>query len=114
MGADPGRGTGALQILVVFDLVKFLGGLLETYRARMCTLLVGLPATVWVVSVTERIRWADVTVKSTGVRAECECRGCVHGHGIRLVRLVDPPVFGRSVRLVWDKQRWGCVVCGTG
>jgi hypothetical protein len=113
VGADPGRGTGALQVLVVFDLVKFLGALLETYRARMCALLVGLPATVWVVGVTEWIRWLEVTVKSTGDRPGCECRGCVHGHGIRLVPLVDPPVFGRSVRLVWDKQRWRCVDCGT-
>jgi len=36
----------------------------------------------------------------------------VHGHGVREVELVDLPVFGRPVRLVWRKQRWHCPACG--
>jgi transposase-like protein len=78
---------------------------------RMCALLVGLPA-VEVVGVAEWL-WLEVTVATDGPRPGCGCGGRVHRHGVREVRLVDLPVFGRSARLVWRKQRWRCSACGS-
>jgi transposase len=82
----------------------------ETDSRRMCELLVGLPA-VRVVGVVELL-WVEVTIETPGRRPEC-CGRPVHGHGQRTVRLVDLPVFGRSSRLVWRKQRWRCPTCGS-
>ena len=44
------------------------------------------------------------------------CGGGVWSKGWRDVRLVDQPVFGRPVCLVWRKRRWRCpdVGCGVG
>ncbi len=76
----------------------------------MCELLVGLPA-VRVVGVVELL-WVEVTIETPGRRPDC-CGRLAHGHGQRTVRLVDLPVFGRSSRLVWCKQRWRCPTCGS-
>jgi transposase len=74
----------------------------------MCALLVGLPDVV-VVGVGEWPRWLRIQVISRPQRPSCcGCGGVAHGHGRREVELVDLPVFGRPVRLVWDKQRWRC------
>jgi transposase len=74
----------------------------------MCALLVGLPD-VMVVGVGEWPRWLRIDVVTRPQRRSCGgCGGVAHGHGRREVELVDLPVFGRPVRLVWDKQRWRC------
>jgi transposase len=78
---------------------------------RMCALLVGLPDVV-VVAVGEWPGWLRVVIETPGDRPGCRCGGVVHRHGVREVVLVDLPVFGRPVRLVWRKQRWRCTVCG--
>jgi hypothetical protein len=77
----------------------------------MCALLVGLPD-VAVVGVGEWPSWLRVVIATPGGRPRCSCGGTVHRHGVREVMLVDLPVFGRPVRLVWRKQRRRCVGCG--
>jgi transposase len=73
----------------------------------MCALLVGLPDVV-VVGVGDWPSWLRVVVTIDAERPTCGCGGAVHRHGVRVVVLVDLPVFGRPARLVWRKQRWRC------
>ena len=108
----PGRGTGALRIWVCLTHPESGEPLLETNPTRVCALLVGLPASVRVIGVAPWVRWIEVFVETVGERPSCGCGGRVHRHGHRQVRLVDLPVFGRPVRLVWSKQRWRCTGCG--
>lgn len=75
----------------------------------MCALLVGLPD-VAVVGVGEWPQWLRIVITIGVERPSC-CGGPVHRHGVREVTLVDLPVFGRSARLVWRKQRWRCPTC---
>ena len=84
---------------------------METDPTRMCALLVGLPD-VRVVGVGEWPRFLRVVITTCVARPTCVCGSVVHGHGVREVELVDLPVFGRAVRLVWRKQRWRCPACG--
>lgn len=76
----------------------------------MCALLVGLPD-VDVIGVGEWPKWLRVVIELPTDRPQCVCGGIVHRHGVREVELVDLPVFGRPVRLVWRKQRWRCTSC---
>jgi len=81
---------------------------LETDPTRMCELLVGLPD-VNVNGVGDWPGWLRIAITTRGSRPVCGgCAGAVHGHGRNDVVLVDLPVFGRSARLVWSKQRWKC------
>jgi transposase len=75
----------------------------------MCALLVGLPD-VTVVGVGEWPQWLRIVIV-TGLGASLCCGVAAHRHGVRDVELVDLPVFGRSARLVWRKQRWRCPAC---
>ena len=66
-------------------------------------------------------RWiqAESLVVHVRTRHRPVCWGCgklVWSKGAAAVRLVDLPVFGRPVRLVWHKHRWRCpaVGCATG
>ena len=76
----------------------------------MCALLVGLPD-ARVIGVGEWPLWLRVVVTIDAERPSC-CDRPAHRHGVREVVLVDLPVFGRSTRLVWHKQRWRCPSCG--
>ena len=50
-----------------------------------------------------------VTVKSGVEPMGCPTCGVVaHGHGRRVVRLVDAPAFGKPTMLVWRNRRWVC------
>jgi transposase len=84
---------------------------LETDATRMCAVLVGLPD-VSVIGVGEWPGWVRVVIEVPKERPACGCAGIVHRHGVRVVELVDLPVFGRPARLVWRKQRWRCTNCG--
>ena len=75
----------------------------------MCALLVGLPD-VTVVGVGEWPKWLRVEVATNLERPSC-CGRAAWRHGCREVVLVDLPVFGRPVRLVWRKGRWRCPIC---
>ena len=78
---------------------------------RMCALLVGLP-NVNVVGVGEWPSWLLIVIDTAGVGRPLCCGTPVHRHGVRVVDLVDLPVFGRPTRLRWCKQRWRCRSCG--
>jgi transposase len=82
---------------------------LETEPTRMCALLVGLPD-VTVLGVGDWPSWLRVVIMTVLAPPSC-CGVAVHRHGVREVELVDLPVFGRSARLVWRKQRWRCPTC---
>lgn len=75
----------------------------------MCALLVGLPD-VAVLGVGEWPEWLRIAIVTTHERPSC-CGRLAWRHGVREVVLVDLPVFGRAVRLVWRKQRWRCGSC---
>src|SRR5262245_62001792 len=75
----------------------------------MCALLVGLPD-VTVAGVGEWPGWLRIVIETELVTPSC-CGVNAHRHGVRDVELVDLPVFGRPVRLVWRKQRWRCPTC---
>jgi len=75
----------------------------------MCALLVGLPY-VSVLGVGEWPHWLRIVIMTELAAPNC-CGVFAHRHGIREVELVDLPVFGRSARLVWRKQRWRCPTC---
>lgn len=90
---------------------------METDPTLMCELLVGLPE----VKVRAVSREPDVPlevhIETVGV--DVGCAGCgtrAWSKGRREVRLVDLPVFGRPVVLVWNKRRWHCpdVDCEVG
>ena len=82
---------------------------METEPTRMCALLVGLPD-VTVLGVGDWPSWLRVVIMTVLAPPSC-CGVAVHRHGVREVELVDLPVFGRSARLVWRKQRWRCPTC---
>ena len=85
---------------------------METEPTRMCALLVGLPAVI-VVGVGEWPQWLRIliTTRAALLGSPACCGVVAHRHGVREVELVDLPVFGRPVRLVWRKQRWRCPSC---
>ena len=74
-----------------------------------CDLLVGLDG-LHVVGVERDDGGAlTVTVESATELMGCPACGVVaHGHGRRVVHLVDAPVFGKPTTLVWRKRRWMC------
>ena len=89
---------------------------MEQDPTRICELLVGL-GDVNVVGVDDEATEPLVVHIQTRSRPVCSgCGGLVRSKGIRPVRLVDLPVFGRPVRLVWHKHRWFCPAtdCATG
>ena len=83
---------------------------METDPTRMCALLVGLPD-VTVIGVGDWPGWLRIVIASERAAASRCCGLVAHRHGVREVELVDLPVFGRSARLVWRKQRWRCPTC---
>ena len=88
---------------------------MEDDPIRMCELLVGL-GEVEVLGVDDD---ADeplgVHVRCRALRPPCGlCGGLLWSLGERAVVLVDLPVFGRPVRLVWHKRRWRCPQRGCG
>ena len=89
---------------------------MEQDPTRICELLVGL-GDVDVVGVDDEATEPLVVHIQTRSRPVCGgCGGLVWSKDISLVRLVDLPVFGRPVRLVWHKHRWFCPAtdCVTG
>ena len=83
---------------------------MEQDPTRICELLVGL-GDVNVVGVDDEATEPLVVHIQTRTRSRPVCSGCgglVRSKDIRPVRLVDLPVFGRPVRLVWHKHRWFC------
>jgi transposase len=78
----------------------------------MCAVLVGLPD-ITIEGVGEWPSFLRIQISSVAVAPVCGgCDRSMHGHGRRVVELVDLPVFGRPARLVWRKQRWRCPGCG--
>lgn len=76
----------------------------------MCELLVGLPA-VNVLAVEDQ-HGEPIRVHVESRRSRPTCRACGQGAWVKerpVAELVDLPVFGRPVRLVWRKHRWECV-----
>ncbi len=82
---------------------------MECDPRRMCELLVGL-GDVGVLGVEdEPAAPLGVHVRCRSARPSCAgCGGSLWSLGERRVVLVDLPVFGRAVRLVWHKRRWRC------
>lgn len=83
---------------------------METNPIRMCELLVGLPA-VNVLAVEDQ-HGEPIRVHVESRRSRPTCRACGQGAWVKerpVAELVDLPVFGRPVRLVWRKHRWECV-----
>ena len=81
---------------------------MHTDPTRMCELLVGLPD-VTVCGVGDWPAWLRIAIEARPQRPMCaRCGTGAHGHGRRVVVLVDLPVFGRASRLVWTKRRWRC------
>ena len=76
---------------------------------RMCELLVGL-GDVEVLGIDDESgEPLRVHVRCRSARPPCkECGGPLWSLGQRRVVLVDLPVFGRPVGLVWHKRRWRC------
>jgi hypothetical protein len=80
----------------------------EVDPTRMCELLVGLPD-VSVLGVDDAAGVVRVHIETRGGRPCCaSCGGPVIIKDRPVVELFDLPVFGRSARLVWHKQRWAC------
>ncbi len=78
---------------------------MEQDPTRICELLVGL-GDVDVVGVDDEATEPLVVHIQTRSRPVCGgCGGLVWSKGTSAVRLVDLPVFGRAVRLVWHKWR---------
>ena len=76
---------------------------------RALSLIVGLGSGVAVRDVRGR-RGGPLEVEIELARRPC-CAGCggpVWVHGTSKVKMADLPVFGRPVRLVWNKRRWRC------
>ena len=82
---------------------------MEVDPTRVCELLVGL-GDVEVLGVDDGAGAPlGVHVRRRAPRPVCErCGGVLWSDGEREVELVDLPVFGRPVRLVWHKRRWRC------
>ncbi len=76
---------------------------------RALLLIVGLGPGVSVLDVRAR-RGGPLEVEIELTRRPC-CAGCggpVWVHGASKVKMADLPVFGRPVKLVWNKRRWRC------
>ena len=76
---------------------------------RALSLIVGLGPGVAVLDVRGR-RGGPLEVEIELTRRPC-CAGCgepVWVHGTSKAKMADLPVFGRPVRLVWNKHRWRC------
>ena len=87
---------------------------MEENPTRVCELLVGL-GDVEVLGVDDALDAPLGVHIRTRRRPPCGgCGGVVWSKGTSRVRLVDLPVFGRPVRLVWHKQRWCCPAGGCG
>ena len=83
---------------------------MERNAIRMCEILVGLPEinVLWLDDVPDKALRIGVESRRSGE----VCPGC--GQNARIkerpsVELADLPAFGRSVELIWRKQRWECV-----
>lgn len=90
---------------------------MEMDPTRMCELLVGLPEVSVLGIVDEADRALRVHVETRSERPRCPtCGGAVVIKDRPSVELVDLPCFGRPVRLMWRKRRWGCpdIGCATG
>lgn len=90
---------------------------MECDPARVCELLVGLPA-VKVLGVVDR-HDAPIGVHVETREERPSCRSCASAAVVKdrpVVELVDLPCFGRPTRLVWHKRRWSCpnAGCTTG
>ena len=84
---------------------------------RMCELLVGLGDVEIAAVDGERAGPLRVHVRCLTSRPCCgRCGGPLWSKGNRATELVDLPVFGRPVRLVWHKRRWVCPAteCASG
>ena len=82
---------------------------METDPIRMCELLVGLPAVGVLGVVDEPGGPLRVHIESSAERPRCaRCRWAAVVKDRDVVELVDLPVFGRQVRLLWHKHRWAC------
>ena len=92
-------------------------GVESSGRCRRCESLVGLGG-VDVLDLDDVVgEPLRVHVRCRAPRALCEgCGGGLWSHGERLVELVDLPLCGRPLRLVWHKRRWRCPSgdCGVG
>ena len=61
------------------------------------------------VGIEDADEWLRVVIRSRAARPVCEaCGGVLWSKGERPVGLVHLPVFGRPVRLRWQKRRWPC------
>ena len=81
----------------------------------MCGLLVGLGEVEIVGVDDEQAVSLRVHVRCRSARHPCSgCGKPLWSKGERPVVLVDLPVFGRPVRLVWHKRRWRCPRSGCG
>ncbi len=82
---------------------------MEVDPTRVCELLVGL-GDVEVVGVDDEAAGPlRLHVRRRAPRPDCAaCGGPLWSNGERAVELVDLPVFGRAVLLVWHKRRWRC------
>jgi len=76
---------------------------------RMCELLMG-PGEVEVLGVDDEAdKPLRVHVRRHAERPPCSgCGGRMRCSGERPVVLMDLPVFGRLLRLMWHKRRWVC------
>ena len=82
---------------------------METDPTRMCELLVGLPDVTVLGMDDETNGPLSIHVQTRARRPGCTTCGVLAWVKDRpVVVLVDLPVFGRAVRLVWHKFRWYC------
>lgn len=83
---------------------------METDPCRMAEMLLGLKGVEVgeAVEAVEEGGLASTAIRLRGQPVCAECGGEVRLEGEREVRLVDLPMFGRPMRLVWAKRRWRC------
>ena len=83
---------------------------MESDPTRICEQLVGL-GELEVLTVEDQSQNAllRIHIRTAAERPPCgSCGGALWSDGDRCVELVDLPLFGRPVRLVWHKCRWRC------
>ena len=82
---------------------------MEKDSKRIAEILVGL-LDINLIGVEENVEGPlRIHIESRSSRPLCPiCEGRVHQNGIRTVELVDLPVFGRNVFIIWHKRRWRC------
>lgn len=74
-----------------------------------CDLLLGLEGLRVIAVERDDGGGLTVTVESQVQLTGCPSCGVIaHAHGRRMVRLVDAPLAGRPVRVLWRKRRWVC------